>query len=288
MCKFIESQRDNYPVKAMCEALSVSRSTFTTWQNTSQSARTDKDTEARNKVRFYFNEHRSRYGSRRLMVELAQSAHMPMSRNRIRRLMKKEGLRAIQPKSFVPKTTDSRHSRNIAPNLLAEKQITKPHEAWAGDITYLALTNGRWAYLATWIDMFTRRVVGWHIDTHLRTELIIKAFEKAVYRHQPPPGLLVHSDRGSQYASNEFVSLVKKNKFLQSMSGPDNPYDNAMAESFFGRLKTELIQQGAFINIEDARTEIFDYIECYYNTIRRHSAINYLSPDQFEKSLFTN
>lgn len=197
--------------------------------------------------------------------------------------MAANGLQAIQPRSFVPRTTDSRHRLGFSPNLLLTFGLpTGPNQVWVSDITYIMLASGRWAYLTTWMDLWSRLIVGWHLDETMEDALVITAFRRAVLRRGPTPGLIVHSDRGGQYASKELRRLLVHYECRQSMSRPDDPYDNAFAESYWSRLKAEVLENGAFLNLGDARTEIGDYIDNYYNTVRLHSALGYLRPMQFE------
>jgi len=233
-----------------------------------------------------FQQHRRRYGVRRVCRELKERG-FKVGKEKCGRVMQQKGLKAIQPQSFVPKTTQSRHPYRISPNLLLDRPAPlKPCEVWVGDITYIPLLEGRWAYLAVWMDLFSRKITGWHLDHHMREELVISSFQKAVGRNYVPQGMIVHSDRGGQYAGGDFRKGLDKRKINQSMSRADNPYDNAFMESYFSRFKAELLQDGAFENLEDARTEIFEYIEMYYNTQRRHSALDYQSPLDYEKQYF--
>ncbi|CAA9468238.1 MAG: Mobile element protein [uncultured Segetibacter sp.] len=202
--------------------------------------------------------------------------------------MRQNGLKAIQPRSFVPRTTDSRHPYPISPNLLLERPFPMaPNQVWVGDITYIALTNGSFLYLAVWMDLYSRRIIGWQLEDHMREELVTAAFKKACKSRSAQQGLIIHSDRGGQYAGNAFRKLIVGKKGIQSMSRANNPYDNAFMESCFSRFKAELMQEGAFENKEDAQTEIFEYIEMYYNTQRRHSSLKYVSPVKFEQ-LYSN
>lgn len=157
---------------------------------------------------------------------------------------------------------------------------------WAGDITYLPLAGGRWAYLSVWMDLYSRRIVGWQVENHMREELVIASLNKALQTRSIKPGLIVHSDRGGQYAGGTFRKGLVTRKMAQSMSRADDPYDNASMESFFSRLKAELLENGMFENLEDARTELFEFIEMYYNTQRKHSSLNYQSPMDYENHYF--
>ena len=204
-----------------------------------------------------FQAHKRRYGIRRICAELKGNGHKA-GKCKCRRIMKQHGLRAIQPRSFVPRTTESRHPYPISPNLLLERQAPKrPAEVWVGDITYIPLSGSGWAYLAVWLDLYSRRIAGWQLEAHMREELVIKALTKALNSCPlKTESLIVHSDRGGQYAGGVFRKLLEKRKILQSMSRADDPYDNAFAESYFSRRKGELLQGGAFESVEDARTEI--------------------------------
>ncbi len=233
-----------------------------------------------------FRMHKQRYGIRRICAELKDRG-LKVGKYVCRKVMKQHGLRAIQPRSFVPRTTESRHPYPISPNLLLERQPpTRPDEVWVGDITYIPLSQGRWAYLSVWMDLYSRRIVGWKLASHMREELVIAALRKALATRNVKAGLIVHSDRGGQYAGGLFRMLLLKRKIAQSMSRADDPYDNASMESCFSRLKAELLEDGIFDNLEDAQTEIFEYIEMYYNTSRKHSSLNYLSPMQYENHYF--
>lgn len=229
-----------------------------------------------------FREHKRRYGSRRISKSL-QSAGERVSRYKAGKILHKHGLKAIQPRSFIPRTTDSRHPYKISPNLLLDRAAAqRSNEVWVGDITYIPLAGGKWAYLAAWMDMFSRRIIGWHLDDNMQEALITAAFKKALAVRKISKELIVHSDRGGQYAGGVFRRMIDDNRIVQSMSRADNPYDNALMESCFSRFKAELLQDGIFQTIEDARTEIFEYIEMYYNTRRIHSSLGYRSPAEFE------
>ena len=206
----------------------------------------------------------------------------------MRRLMKAENLKAIAPKKFVPKTTDSKGTLP-APNLLAEISLQEcaAGKVIIGDITYLPLRSGKWCYLAMWRDKVTRRIIGWSLQDSMPAGLVISALQKAISLGLVKAGAIIHSDRGSQYAAADFRSLLQANGFRQSMSGKGNCYDNAQAESFFSRFKAELVEGGVFENIEQARSEIFSYIEGYYNRTRLHSGLGYKSPMEYELELKT-
>jgi transposase InsO family protein len=284
----MEQVESEFPVSQLCRLLEVSRSAYYAWKAGHTHQPTQYQQEQQANVEKAFWRHKRRYGTRRLVVEL-QAMDLEIGRKTVRRLMRIQGLVAIQPRSFVPRTTDSRHGKRVSPNLLLDRPLpTEPNRIWVGDITYIPLVNGRWAYLATWMDLYSRVIVGWQFDDNMEEELIIQALLKGLQWREPAAGLIVHSDRGGQYVGNQFRALLDKYHCLQSMSRADDAYDNAFAESFFSRFKTELLEDGAFLSLEDARTEIFEFIEMYYNPIRRHSSLGYKSPLNFEKLYYQN
>jgi transposase InsO family protein len=235
-----------------------------------------------NEVISVFKEHKRRYGSRRIVRELWHRG-LVIGHYKARKLLSRNGLQAIQPRSFVPRTTDSRHTYRISPNLLKERTApASPNEVWVGDITYIPMTNGGFLYLSVWMDLYSRKIVGWDLQDHMRESLVIESLQKALNVRRLIQRLLLHSDRGGQYAGTDFRKKLAKHNILQSMSDADNPYDNAHMESFFSRFKAEMLEGGAFRTAEDARSEIFEYIEMYYNTKRLHSSIGYMSPADFE------
>jgi transposase InsO family protein len=226
-----------------------------------------------------FRRHRRRYGCRRLAEELADRGGTCAS-SRIRRLMAQRGLHAIQPKTFLPKTSDGRADKP-SPNLLSGLPLPAvPNRVWAGDITFIPTSAG-WLYLAVVIDRCSRRIVGWSLADHLRSDLVLAALHQAL-QTRPARDTIFHSDRGSQYGSTPFRKALGTAGLRQSMSARAKPYDNAWTESFIGTLKLEMLQDGCLANASEARTEIFDYLEGYYNTHRKHSAIGYKTPNQFE------
>lgn len=283
---FIIGQSTDYPIQVLCNTMQVSRSSFYTYQTGETYVQNDTRSERSVLVKEMFNKHRRRYGSRRIMKSLQQQ-NVPIGRYQVRSLMKEQGLKAIQPKSFVPKTTNSNHTLGYAPNVLGEIGLpSAPNSVYVGDITYLPTTYGQWLYLNVWIDLYSRFVVGWKVDDNMEDTLAIDSLNQAVYKRRPTSGLIVHSDRAGQYASHNFKALFANTGYVQSMSGADNPYDNAHAESFFSRFKAELLQKGAFQSKEDATTEIFNYIEMYHNTERLHSSIGYVPPATYEKQYY--
>jgi transposase InsO family protein len=228
-----------------------------------------------------FNESRKTYGTRRIQRALANEGII-ISRRRIKQLMNEQGL-IVKTKKKFKVTTDSKHSLPISDNLLERHfDPAQPNQTYAGDITYISTDEG-WLYLAVVIDLFSRQVVGFAMDKHMRAELVNNALIKAIWKRKPSRGLLWHTDRGSQYASDSHRALLKEHGIIHSMSRKGNCWDNAVSESFFHTLKVELIHQVKFKTREEAKQAIFEYIEVFYNRVRMHSANNYLSPVEFEK-----
>ena len=266
--------------------LNISKTAYYTYRNGTTFTPSDSNLAMTTAVDKIFWENSRRYGSRRVLEALKKQG-VKAGRHRVRRLMQEQDWRAIQPRSFVPKTTNSKHGLTACPNRLIEfGKPTASNQAWVGDITYLPLADGHWAYLASWMDLFSSRIVGWWVDKHMKESLIVQAFDQAILQRQPKPGLIVHSDRGGQYFGHSFRQRLAKWGCRQSMAEADNPYQNAHAESFWGRLKTELLEDGCFMTLQDARSELFNYIEGYYNVRRLHSALDYRSPIDFENQFY--
>ena len=285
---FVSQHTKEWPVQVVCQVLQLSRSAYYNWLSGKSKSSNQKQNQGQTSVIATFKQHRRRYGVRRLVVEL-KAKGINVGSYQVRQVLQKNGLRAIQPRSFVPRTTDSRHPYPISPNLLLEQPLpTAPNQVWVGDITYIAMANGAFLYLAVWLDLYSRRIIGWQLEDNMKEELVMAAFKKACQNRSPPQGLIIHSDRGGQYAGNAFRKLIDGKKIIQSMSRADNAYDNAFMESCFSRFKAELMQDGAFTSKEDAQTEIFEYIEMYYNPVRRHSSLNYVSPVNFEHLFYNN
>ena len=229
-----------------------------------------------------------RYGVRRVSEELRKQG-AESGRYLVRRLMKEQRLRAIQPRRYVPKTTNSDHQW-ASPNLLkeVENQATEPKTVIIGDITELPMANGRFCYLASWQDKYTRRISGWKVDQTMTEEQVIAALRKALNSGRMAKNAILQTDRGSQYSSKNFRQLWKENNVRQALSAKGNCYDNAPAESFFARYKQELMENGKFENLAQASSETFSYIEGYYNRQRLHSGLGYQSPEQFEQNYHQN
>ena len=265
----------------MCEVFELSRSNYYKWRENLVSERKKKDEILQSKIRIIHNKSKKRYGSPRIHNTLKAEGEL-VSKKRVARIMRENKIVSISKKKFKA-TTYSKHSLPICPNLLNQNFYSKaPNQAWVGDITYIPTAEG-WLYLATIIDLFSRRVVGWAASERMTTDLVEQAFLRAYWKRKPNNELIFHSDRGSQYASLRYQKLLKTLNVQQSMSAKGNCYDNAVAESFFGKIKTEFINHEHFISRKEAKLGIFEYIEIFYNRERKHSTLNYLSPLQFEE-----
>jgi putative transposase len=277
---FIATEKACFPVALLCRVLQVSRSGFYAWQIRLPAARTQQDQRLAISVAAIYTNSRGRYGSPRIHAELCESGQSA-GRKRVARLMRMQGLRARQRYRYR-RTTDSRHGLAIKDNVLARRfAMAQPNAGWVTDITYLWTLEG-WLYLAVILDLFSRRVVGWSMSERLERGVALEALKMALGERQPPRGLIHHSDRGSQYASHDYQRLLAQHGIIASMSRRANCWDNAVAESFFATLKMELVYQTQWSTRDQARTAVFEYIESFYNRRRRHSAIGYLSPSQFE------
>jgi putative transposase len=273
-------QQTEFGIKAMCRVLQVSRSGYYESLRRPPSCHSQDDDELRPKIKTAFEKGRKNYGTRRIQVELGKQ-ETTASRRRIGRLMREEDLR-VQTKRKFKVTTDSKHDKPIAPNLL-EREFTVgiPDTVYVGDITYISTREG-WLYLAVVIDLFSRAVVGWAMASRMTADLINNALLMAIWKRKPAKGLISHSDRGSQYASDSHRKILIDHDIRASMSKRGDCWDNAVAESFFHTLKTELIYHCDFETRAEARTSIFEYIEVFYNRQRLHSANGYEAPMVFE------
>ena len=255
-----------------------------TARSSEASARAKRREELAGKVRAVHHENRGVYGSPRVCAALRASGES-VCENTVAKVMRERGIRAKTKKKFVPRTTDSRHEQPVAPNVLDRQfRADLPDRKWAVDITYVPTDEG-WLYLAGVIDLCSRRIVGWSMADHMRTELAGDALGMALAGRSPGAGLLHHSDRGVQYASDDYRALLAGHGIECSMSGKGDCYDNAVVESFWGTLKTELVNHEHYETREQARASVFEYIEVFYNRVRLHSALGYLSPEQFEAGL---
>lgn len=281
---FIEQHVATYPVRVMCRVLGVSASGYYGWRHRPPSARAMANITLLGDVRRIQARHQGRYGSPRMHAALRAEGRS-CSRGRVERLTRRHGIRALAGRRFRPCTTDSRHYLPIAPNLLAQRFVAPaPNRIWLADITYIATGEG-WLYLAAVLDLATRKIVGWSMRDHMRTELPLAALMMAAQRQRPMPGLIHHSDRGSQYAAEGYSDHLALIGATPSMSRTGNCYDNAPMESFFHTLKVELVHQCRWATQAEARQALFGYIEGYYNRHRMHSALGYLTPEQAEQRI---
>lgn len=271
-----------YKLKWLCEALLVSRSGYYDWlrRREAPGPRQQANLALRQRIRVEFARSQQRYGSPRL----ARALGCRTSRNRIARLMRQERLRARQRSKYRVATTDSRHADPIAPNRLPGVAVQRRNQVWVTDATAI-LTGEGWLYVVAVLDLHTRRVVGWAMDRHLDAPLAIRALQMAIAQRRPEPALIVHSDRGSQFASAAYRQALAAHQLVASMSRQGNCYDNAFIESFWSSLKYETVYHRRFATRAEARTAVFDYIEAFYNRTRLHSSLGYVSPVTFESKL---
>jgi len=280
----MQQHKTEFPISVMCDVLSVSRSGYYAWVKNPLSKRKQASIKLRASIRTVHHDSGETYGSPRVYQALKEQ-DIPCSESRVARLMREDGLRAKSKRRFKV-TTDSKHNLPVAPNLLnRDFSPEEPNQVYAGDITYIWTTEG-WLYLAVVIDLFSRSVVGWAMDKRMTRKLVMDALTMAVQRRRPPSGVIFHSDRGSQYASADFQSLLVKHGMRCSMSRKGNCWDNAPVESFFGSLKQELVFHKKYPTRFHARQSIFDYIELFYNRRRLHSTLGYKSPANFEATYF--
>jgi putative transposase len=278
--EFIEAEKASFPIAFMCTRLEVTTSGFYAWRKRPPSARALADGALLKEVRAIHAASGGRYGSPRVHRELAAKG-LSASKHRVARLMRENGLRGKRRRKFRH-TTDSNHSMPVAPNTLARDfTADAPNEAWVTDITYIPTGEG-WLYLAAILDLYSRRVVGWSMSERITRQLTLDALSMAIAARAPARGLLHHSDRGSQYASGDYRAALADAGIECSMSRKGNCWDNAVAESFFATLKTELVHDANWKTRAEARSAIFEYIEAFYNRRRLHSSIGYVSPEEFE------
>ena len=282
----MKAHTGTYSVKAMCRALSVSRSGYYKWLGTrdDSSPKQREDAVLKIEIRKIHKDNREVYGRPRLHLKLQQNGHQ-CGKHRLVRLMKEEGIEGLQKKRFRVKTTDSNHPYAVAPNLLrGHPGPSGPDEIWVADITYVRTEEG-WTYLAAVLDMFSRKIVGWAMSERINCELTMAALKNALRQRRAPA--ILHSDRGSQYACYEYRDLLRDFGINASMSRKGNPYDNATMESFFGTMQTEEVQGQVYPSRRAARADVLASIEAFYNTRRIHTSLHGLSPNQFELQHFT-
>ncbi len=279
--EFIKENRSSFLVEKACNSLKVSRSGYYAWKWRGKSQRALRNEELLLEIRIIFEKKRKTYGSPRITAELRKKG-FKCSENRVARLMNKHGLKAKMKKRFKV-TTHSKHDKPIAPDLVRQNFTASwLNRLWTSDITYIWTVEG-WLYLAVILDVFSRKIVGWALEKYLKADIIKKALLKAIAQRAPKPGLIFHSDCGVQYASELVRSVLNQNGIRQSMSERGNCYNNAITETFFHTLKTELIYHTRYDTRDEARLSIFDYIEVFYNRERIHSSLGYDSPEEFER-----
>lgn len=280
--RFVKDHRRRWPVQVMCRVLKVTRSGFYAWLKREPSARQLRREKLLARIRVAHAENRELYGSPRVHRALLIEGEI-VSRNTVAKLMRAAKIRARTRRRYVPRTTDSTHRQPIADNVLdRDFAAESPDRKWVADITY-APTGEGWLYLAAVLDCFSRKIVGWSMADHMETDLVAGALTMALQHRRPDGGkLLHHSDRGVQYASDDYQHLLTRHGITCSMSGRGDCYDNAMMESFWATLKTELIHHQKYATREQARQSIFEYVEVFYNRQRLHSSLGYKSPESFE------
>jgi len=281
--QWIKQNRDVFPVVVMCNVLGVSDSGYYAWGKRKLSPQAQRTQKIRENVRDAFEQSGGVYGSRKIVEVLEKQDELESAcRNTVAKAMKQLGLRSCVAKAFKPTTTQADPTKTPAPNVLNQDfQADSPNQKWVTDITYLPTDTG-WVYLAVVLDLFSRKIVGWAIDTSLATDLIAEALRQAIESRRPSPGLIHHSDRGCQYTSDRYMAILNGLGITVSMSRSGCCYDNAVCERFFWSLKHEWTNRQAYVDLADARPSVFQYIELFYNRSRLHQALGYVSPDAFE------
>jgi transposase InsO family protein len=282
--RFIQEHRKELAVNTMCQILQVSRSGYYDWLERPRSKRHERCEQLLGQIKTAHQQSKGRYGSPRVWAQL-KAQGVKVCENTVAKVMHKAGIRSKTPRRFVPRTTDSAHDHPIAANVLDRNfGQTRLNAAWCVDITCVRTDQG-WLYLAAVMDLCSRRIIGWSMADHVKAELCIDALSMALEQRRPRQGLLHHSDRGVQYACDAYQRLLEKQGIVCSMSRTGNCYDNAAMESFFATLKRECVYGEHYVTHQQARASIFEYIEVFYNRRRRHSALSYRSPIEFEASL---
>jgi len=281
---FIQSDLSEYSVRLCCDVLVVSPSGYHAWRKRPISQRQQRGEKLAEKIRQVHQENRGVYGSPRVCRALVAQGEV-VCVNTVARMMKAREIRAKTKRKFIPRTTDSNHAKPVAENVL-DRQFTAelPNQKWVTDITYVPTDQG-WLYVAGVLDLYSRKIVGWSMADHMKTDLVSGALKMAVEHRQPEKGLLHHSDRGVQYASEDYLYLLQSHEMQVSMSGKGDCWDNAVMESFWATLKTELVNHAQYMTFAQAQQSIFEYIEVFYNRKRLHSSLGYVSPEAFEASL---
>jgi putative transposase len=277
--------RSQFRIVKMCQVLGVSRSGYGKHLNKLLSASRQRKLELTERVTYYFQDHHGRYGAPRI-TDCLWDENKKVSEKTIGRIMQEQGLKACSVKKFKVTTTDSNHKLEVAENQLNQQfTATEPNQVWMADITYIWTRQGR-LYLASIMDLFSRKIVGWSLQSRMTTALVLEALDQAIAIQKPGTGLLHHSDRGSQYASDTYQARLATHEMVCSMSRKGNCYDNAVIESYHSTLKRELIYQEKFASREIAKQEIYWYLEFYYNRKRKHSSLGMKSPVQFENAYY--
>jgi transposase InsO family protein len=276
----MEREAEKYSIEFMSKELKISRSSYYAWHSRPKGKLWSENLYLSQRIRSIYERTKQRYGSPRITAELREEG-FSCSRNRIARLMRKQGITARTRRRFRV-LTNSNHKLPVSENLV-EMQFNpeKKNSLWTSDITYIRTREG-WLYLSVVLDLWSRSVISWRTDRNMDENLVIKPLEKAIRDRQPGNELILHSDRGSQYASQRLRQILKENNITQSMSSKGNCYDNAPTESFFSTLKRELVYRESYRTRDEAKQSLFEYIEVFYNRQRRHSSLGYLSPLQFE------
>lgn len=276
----IRRHQQDHAVLLMCRVLKVSRSGYYDWRSRVPSTRVEANRHLSDDIRRIYTEHKGRFGAPRITEQL-RTEGQGVGKKRVARLMLAEGLRAKAARKYKA-TTNSNHNLPVAPNLLEQDfTATAPNQKWVSDITYIATDEG-WLYLAVVLDLYARRVVGWAMSERMTAKLVCDALQMALWRRKRPGGVIVHSDRGSQYCSGDYQRLLRGNSLVCSMSKRGDCYDNAAMESWNHSLKVEAIHGERFVTRQMAKDQVFEYIEIYYNRKRLHSRLGYLSPEAFE------
>jgi len=280
---FIADHQQSWPVAVLCEVLGVGRSGFYDYlKRQAQPALNPEKGALLERIKAIADKTHHSYGSRRMTKQLQDEGY-DVGRFKVRRLMKQAEVSVAGRRRRAPQTTNSRHGYGVAPNVLERNfDVTAPNVAWCGDITYLWTEEG-WLYVSILVDLYAREVVGCGMSEHIDTQLVTDALEMALGRRRPPTGLVHHSDRGSQYASHAYRDLLAAHGIVCSMSGKGDCLDNAVAERFFGSLKRERTSQCSYRTRQEARDDVIDYIEMFYNSWRKHSYLGYVSPNAYEK-----
>ena len=281
---FIEEHQEVWPITIQCKVLEVSRSGFYAWRGREPSETELRRAALTEKIQEVHQASRETYGSPRVHAELLARGER-CNRKTVEKCMRNAGVRAKSHRKFRVSTTDSNHPHPIAPNIVnRDFEPSKRNETWTTDITYIPTQEG-WLYLAVVEDLFTKKIVGWSMADHMESRLVVEALEMAVQRELPGDDLVAHSDRGVQYASEHYQGLLQKHGITCSMSRKGNCWDNAPMESFFATLKKELVHHENYATHAEARQSLFEYIEVFYNRVRRHSALGFKSPAQFAEAL---